>query len=252
MRTDKLLKKLFYPLKSYNDFNNNGFSDSFDFNKYFRGLKDNVQKGGDNGKNVTKLLLLILLVIVVFFIYFYYNNKNNNIVIQKNTQQYTNPEIEKEVIIEKNYPLAERRIVNTLPILREYDYKTFNDPLTPPYKRDDYMIPAHIVDPVNFGMYTRGVPPVFKKMGYLIDESSSNDDKYKILNLMGRQKYYNSNIYQYYVVSSNRDDNIKFDLGKKYRNELYTGDKVRIHQLNKDYVVHIDKNLDFDYNPYVI
>ena len=28
-------------------------------------------------------------------------------------------------------------------------------------------------------MYTRGVPPVFKKMGYLIDESSSNDDKYK-------------------------------------------------------------------------
>lgn len=225
MKTDKILKKLFY----------------------------NIQKGGRNsndGNNITKILLLILLVIVGFFIYVYYNNKNNNnnnIIIQQ-----PNSEIQKEVIIEKNYPPPERRVVNTLPILREYDYKTFNDPLTPPYKRDDYMIPAHIVDPVNFGMYTRGVPPVFKKMGYLIDESASNDDKYKILNLMGRQKFYNSNIYQYYVVSSNRDDNIKFDLGKKYRNELYTGDKVRIHQLNKDYVVHIDKNLDFDYNPYVI
>lgn len=225
MKTDKILKKLFY----------------------------NIQKGGYNGNkdnNITKVLTLILLVIVGFFIYIYYNNKknkNNNIIIQQ-----PNPEIQKEVIIEKNYPPPKRRVVNTLPILREYDYKTFHDPLTPPYKRDDYMIPAHIVDPVNFGMYTRGVPPVFKKMGYLIDESSSNDDKYKILNLMGRQKFYNSNIYQYYVVSSNRDDNIKFDLGKKYRNELYTGDKVKIHQLNKDYVVHIDKNLDYDYNPYVI
>jgi len=227
MKRDKILKKLFY----------------------------DIQTGGNNGNNVTKLLLLILLVIVVFFIYVYYNNKNNNnnknIVIQENTQQ-SNQDIQKEVIIEKNYPLPERRVVNTLPILREYDYKTYHDPLTPPYKRDDYMIPAHIVDPVNFGMYTRGVPPVFKKMGYLIDESSSNEDKYKILNLMGRQKHYNSNIYQYYVVSSNRDDNIKFDLGKKYRNELNTGDKVKIHQLNKDYIVHIDKDLDYEYNPYVI
>jgi hypothetical protein len=223
MRTDKLLKKLFY----------------------------NVQTGGRNKDNVSQLLLLILIVIVVFFIYTYYNNKNKNIIIQETAQQDI-PNIQKEVIVENNYPVAERRVVNTLPILREYDYKTFHDPLTPPYKRDDYMIPAHIVDPINFGMYTRGIPPVFKKMGYLIDESATNDDKYKILNLMGRQKFYNSNIYQYYVVSSNRDDNIKFDLGKKYRNELYTGDKVTIPQLNKDYMVHIDKNIDYDYNPYVI
>jgi hypothetical protein len=223
MRTDKLLKKLFY----------------------------NVQTGGNNKDNVSQLLLLILIVIVVFFIYTYYNNKNKNIIIQETTQQDI-PNIQKEVIVENNYPVTERRVVNTLPILREYDYKTFHDPLTPPYKRDDYMMPAHIVDPINFGMYTRGIPPVFKKMGYLIDESATNDDKYKILNLMGRQKFYNSNIYQYYVVSSNRDDNIKFDLGKKYRNELYTGDKVTIPQLNKDYIVHIDKNIDYDYNPYVI
>lgn len=222
MKTAKLLKKLFY----------------------------NVQIGGNNNnkENTSQLLLLILIVIVIFFIYTYYNN---NIISQETAQQHI-PNIQKEVIIENNYPITERRVVNTLPILREYDYKTFHDPLTPPYKRDDYMIPAHIVDPVNYGMYTRGIPPVFKKMGYLIDESASNDDKYKILNLMGRQKFYNSNIYQYYVVSSNRDDNIKFDLEKKYRNELYTGDKVTIPQLNKDYNVHIDKNIDYDYNPYVI
>jgi len=218
-------------------------------NKILKKLFNNIQKGGNNDV-LTNLLLLILIVIIAFFIYFYYNNKNKNIVIQENTKQQADPDIQKVVILEKKYP--EKKIINTVPILREYDYKTYHDPLTPPYKRNDYMIPAHIVDPVNFGMYTRGVPPVFKKMGYLIDESSSNENKYKILNLMGRQKHYNSNIYQYYVVSSNRDDNIKFDLEKKYRNELYTGDTVRVQQLNKDYIVHIDKDLDYEYNPYVI
>jgi hypothetical protein len=114
------------------------------------------------------------------------------------------------------------------------------------------MIPAQIVDPVNFGVYTRGVPPVFKKMGYLIDENAS-DDKHKFLNLMGRQKFYNSNIYQYYVVSTNRDENIKFDLGNKYKKELYSGDKIKIHQLNnREYTVHIDKDVDYEYNPYII
>jgi hypothetical protein len=221
------------------------------------------QVGGDYFRDdISAVLKLILIVIVIFFIYIYYNNKNTQI---ENNQNIKNKNKEESDLQIKNIPyhephhdpnhdyfLNQRRIVNTLPILRDYDYRTYNDPLTPPYKRDDYMIPAQIVDPVNFGVYTRGIPPVFKKMGYLIDESSSNDDKYKILNLIGRQKFYNSNIYQYYTVSNDRDNNIKFDLGKKYRNELNTGDKVKVHQLNKEYVVHIDKDLDYEYNPYVI
>jgi len=219
----------------------------------------NNQVGGEYFKDdVSAVLKLILIVIVIFFIYIYYNNKNIKIennkdinytdINEHNQHQHQHHNLQHH----PDYYSTQRRIINTLPILREYDYKTFDDPLTPPYKRDDYMIPAQIVDPVNFGLYTRGIPPVFKKMGYLIDESASNDDKYKILNLIGRQKFYNSNIYQYYVVSNDRDNNIKFDLGKKYKNELNTGDKVKIHQLNKDYVVHIDKDLDYEYNPYVI
>ena len=214
------------------------------------------QNGGEYFKDdVSAVLKLILIVIVIFFIYIYYNNKNNytnekNMIKQKNNEQEKHSHYHPHP--NYDYINTQRRIVNTLPVLREYDYRTYDDPLTPPYKRDDYMIPAQIVDPVNFGLYTRGIPPVFKKMGYLIDESASNDDKYKILNLIGRQKFYNSNIYQYYVVSNSRDDNIKFDLGKKYRNELNTGDKVKVHQLNKEYIVHIDKDLDYEYNPYVI
>ncbi len=223
--------------------------------KLLRKLFLNQTGGSSNDTNNTNtILLIILVVIIIFFIYFYFNNKiNQNNINQNNNKKYNNnTQNETPNVIINDYHTARPRVVNTLPILREYDYRTYNDPLTPPYKRDDYMIPAHIVDPVNFGMYTRGVPPVFKKMGYLIDENAT-DDKYKFLNLMGRQKYYNSDQYEYYIVSTDRNENIKFDLGKKYRKELYSGDKVKVHQLNnKEYTVNIDKNLDYEYNPFVI
>jgi len=230
------------------------------------------QYGGDSNKlsDTNTILLIILVVIVIFFIYMYFNNKMNiNIAVNTNPEEkynnsYNNTnntnnrnneqndsDSDSNVII-NDYHTTHPRVVNTLPILRDYDYRTYNDPLTPPYKRDDYMIPAHIVDPINFAMYTRGVPPVFKKMGYLIDDNAT-DDKYKFLNLMGRQKYYNSNEYEYYIVSTDRNENIKFDLGKKYRKELYSGDKVKVPQLNdKEYTVNIDKNLDYEYNPFII
>ena len=137
-------------------------------------------------------------------------------------------------------------------VLRNYDYKTYNDPLTPPYKRDDYMIPAHVVDPDRFGLYTRGGPTAFKKMGYLTNPNGDTTDKYKFLTLMGRQKYYNSTQYEYYIVSTNRDENIKFDLDKNKR-ELFTGDRVTVSQLsNTIYDVTIDKNLDYEYSPYIV
>jgi hypothetical protein len=148
-------------------------------------------------------------------------------------------------------PGSARLQPNMYGILRNYDYKTYNDPLTPPYKRDDYMIPAHVIDPYNFGIYTRGGPTAFKKMGYLNNKNAQPGDPYKFLTLMGRQKYYNSTQYEYYIVSTNRDENIKFDLNKK--RELYSGDIVKIPELNDtEYDVNIDKNLDYDYSPYII
>ena len=231
------------------------------------------QTGGNNtnkSSDTNTILLIILVVIIIFFIYMYFNNKmninisvstnpeekyNNNLnTTQNNTNNIndTNNTNKNNDVIINDYYTAHPRVVNTLPILREYDYRTYNDPLTPPYKRDDYMVPAHIVDPINFGMYTRGVPPVFKKMGYLVDDNAT-DNKYKFLTLMGRQKYYNSNQYEYYIVSTDRNENIKFDLGKKYRKELYSGDKVKVPQLNDtEYTVNIDKNLDYEYNPFII
>lgn len=129
--------------------------------------------------------------------------------------------------------------------IKDYDRRTIDDPLTPPFKRDDYMIPAQIVRPDIYGVYTRGAPGVFKKMGYLKNDTAD----YKFLTLMGRQKYMGSTQYEYYVTSTNRDDSIKFYIDNVKR-ELYDGDKVTIKQLgNQEYDVIIDKNLDLDYNP---
>ena len=137
-------------------------------------------------------------------------------------------------------------------ILRNFDYKTYNDDLTPPRQRDDYMIPAHVVDPYRFGIYTRGGPTAFKKVGYLNDPSGNTGDPHKFLVLMGRQKYYNSTQYEYYVVSTSRIENLKFDLENNKR-EIFSGDTVIVPQLNnKEYIANIDKILDYEYSPYII
>jgi len=224
-------------------------------------LKTNInQLGGNNDIETHVLLKLILVVLVLFFVYIYYRNRiepsrkeNETNIIENNTEnnnQTTQQTQQTMEIITPQVPIIQTQDIYG--ILRNYDYKTYNDPLTPPFKRDDYMIPADVVDPYSFGMYTRGGPTAFKKMGYLVNNSADVNDKYKFLTLMGRQKYYNSTQYEYYIVSTNRDENIKFFL-HKYKRELFTGDMVKVHQLdNKEYEVHIDKELDYEYTPYII
>jgi DNA mismatch repair ATPase MutL len=174
------------------------------------------------------------------------NNNNNN---NNNNTNNNNSNNQMEII---RPPPSVAVGQDLYGILRNYDYKTYNDDLTPPRKRDDYMIPAHVVDPYRFGIYTRGGPTAFKRMGYLSDPSGTPGQPYKFLTLMGRQKYYNSTQYEYYVVSTNKDESLKFELDN-YKRELFSGDKVTIPQLNNtQYDVNIDKNLDYEYSPYIV
>jgi len=132
-------------------------------------------------------------------------------------------------------------------VMKEYDYKMLEDPLTPPFKRDDYMVPAQMVRPDLYGIYTSGAPGTFRKMGYL--KSSNPNGNYTYLNLIGRPKYNGSSIYEYYVTSTNRDDSIKFYL-HKYKKELYDGDTVKVPQIgSEEFEVIIDKDLNLEYNP---
>jgi hypothetical protein len=127
--------------------------------------------------------------------------------------------------------------------LRNYDYRTINDPLVPPLKRDDYNIPV-------FPIPTRGFPGGYKKMGTLIDTDADNQDKYKFLFLIGRQKYPGSTQYDYFVIDNNTDSTLKFELHHVHK-ELFTDDEIEIIELNKTYKVHIDRSLGFDYNPFI-
>ncbi len=253
--------------------------------KLFNKKHYKVQKGGD--KETSALIKLVIVVVILFFVYTYFQNKEKDILhnniernfISNNSNNFVSNALSNRnnrtnnIGVEKAYDSGvsdnnsnnsndQMEIIRPPPsmavgqdlygVLRNYDYKTYNDPLTPPYKRDDYMIPAHVVDPNRFGLYTRGGPTAFKKMGMLDDPSGTPGDPYKFLTLMGRQKYYNSTQYEYYVVSTNRDENIKFDLDK-YKRELFTDDTVTVPQLdNKTYHVTIDKNLDYEYSPYIV
>ena len=131
--------------------------------------------------------------------------------------------------------------------IRDYDRRNISDPLTPPFKRDDYQIPSNVMRPDLYGVYSRGAPGVFMKHGYVKTDDVGAD--YKILTLMGRQKYQGSTQYEYYVISTNRDDTIKFYIDGTKR-ELYDGDTVKVKQLgNVVYTVYIDKDLQLEYNP---
>lgn len=139
--------------------------------------------------------------------------------------------------------------INPINPLREYDRRTLEDPLVPPFKRTDYDINPAMVYPTLFSYPTRGGPTAFKKMGTLTDSTADNSDKFKFLLLMGRQKY-NNGPYEYYATATNKEDNIKFDL-ESIRKELNTGDKVTISQLNKEYTATIDRTLGFEYSPFI-
>lgn len=127
--------------------------------------------------------------------------------------------------------------------IRDYDYRALIDPLVPPYKRDDYMMPLPSIP-------SRGYPSSFKKMGTLIDEDAPNTDPYKFMILVGRQKYPGSNYYDYYVSENKTDGVLKFDLPDIHK-EFMTDDKLKVKELNKLYSIKIDRNLGFDYNPFM-
>lgn len=204
------------------------------------------QYGGDPINN--KMFYLIIIIIALSFIAYHYYILNNPIYYQ-NKEISTQPI--QNTVATSLLPPPIPSPVPPVPVgqkLREYDYRALNDELTPPFKRDDYYVPPQLLYPREFGLYTRGAPGIFRKMGYV---QNLNSTDYKFLTLMGRQKYQGSTQYEYYVTSTNKDSNIKFYLDN-YKKELYDGDTVNIPQLNNEqYTVFIDKNLDFEYIPYI-
>jgi hypothetical protein len=225
---------------------------------------DTLMTGGGLSDNSLYLLYVVLFIVVIFVIYrmndryddlvqklnkqqtlqqqkFLYN-KMQEIKEQQNQNQDKNQSKKISVNVNSQHEQINSPLRNPLEIMREYDYRTLNDPLVAPRRRDDYNIPI-------LPYPTRGLPAPYKKVGILIDKSSNNNDRYKILLLMGRNKYSSSNVFDYYALENDKSSSLKFNIDKT--RELQTDDKVAINELGKVYTVVTDKMLEYDYDPYI-
>lgn len=133
--------------------------------------------------------------------------------------------------------------------LRKFDYDAVNDEFTPPFRRSYYEdYPLH---PALLPTYTRGPPGRFRKVGTLIAQGVSHDDKYKFLNLIGREKYPGRE-YEYYVTSVDTESKIKFYIETKGK-EIRDGDTVKVKNLDGyTFIFSEDEDLSPKYDPYFI
>lgn len=135
--------------------------------------------------------------------------------------------------------------------LRKFDYDTMNDDFTPPFRRSYYDDYNYVLHPGLHPLYTRGPPGRFRKIGTLIAQGISSDNKYKFLNLMGRQKYPGRD-YEYYVTSTNTEQKIKFYIDTRGK-EINDKDIVTIAELEGHvYKFNEDPDLSPKYDPYIL
>lgn len=136
--------------------------------------------------------------------------------------------------------------------LRKFDYDAIYDEFTPPFRRsyyDDYS--SYGRHPALYPTFTRGPVGRFRKIGTLIADGVVNNDKFKFLNLNGREKYPGRE-FEYYATSTDVKDKIKFYLETKGK-EIHDGDIVTIPELKGySYQYKEDPDLSPRYNPYFV
>lgn len=181
--------------------------------------------------------------------YNYYNKINDNINDNNiNDNNNNNNNTTEKTIIET----SKTNFANPYEYIKMQDYKVILDPLTQPTKRQPSYLLAPLINNPLYNYPTRGYADNFSQMGYLIDNSSSENDPNRILQLFGRQKYPNSSEYEYYITFLSGDKERKYDLDK-YKRELFNKDKIKVDLFNnKDYTVKLLKNKELEYNPYIL
>jgi len=136
--------------------------------------------------------------------------------------------------------------------LRKFDYDVMYDEFTPPFRRSYYDEDAILMPGLGHGgLYTRGPPGRFRKIGTLIAQGVSHNDKYKFMNILGREKYPGRD-YEYYCTSVDHESKLKIYIETKGK-EIRDGDSVQIPELaGYNYLFKEDKDLTPLYDPYVV
>jgi hypothetical protein len=135
--------------------------------------------------------------------------------------------------------------------LRRFDYDAVEDDFTPPFRRSYYDDYNYRLTPGLYPTYTRGPPGRFRKVGSLIAQGVSANDKYKFLLLMGREKYPGRE-YEYFATCSNSEQKMKFYIETRGK-EICDGDIVSIHELEGySFKFKEDHDLSPKYDPYYV
>lgn len=136
--------------------------------------------------------------------------------------------------------------------LRKFDYDAMYDELTPPFRRSYYDEDIPLMPGMGRGgIYTRGPPGRFRKIGTLIAQGSSHNDKYKFMNLLGREKYPGRD-YEYYCTTVDHESKLKIYIETKGK-EIRDGDAVQVPELaGYNYIFKEDKDMSPLYDPYIV
>lgn len=146
-------------------------------------------------------------------------------------------------------PLPHPPHVPPIDPLRKFDYDAVYDDFTPPFRRSYYDESDYRLPPGLYPIYTR-YPGRFRKIGTLIAQGVSANDKYKFLSLFGRQKYVGRE-YEYYAIT-NTDQKLKFYIDTKGK-EIFDGDIVNVSELSEyAYKFKQDEDLSPRYDPWII
>lgn len=212
------------------------------------------------------IVVIFIMILTIIHLYFWIQmiklhglhnqEKNASESIETNMSHFAGSDIPRslmvsggtESLLKPSQPIIQQPVIVPPPPpidpVRSYDYRKLYDPLEDPTTRVDRYLLGPLEYRRMFNYPTQGYPDTYRWLGILI---CTDDDvpKNKIIKLFGRQKYPNSNDYQYYTMLNMDHDQIKVHIHR--RKELYDDDIVNISELGKTYKVQLNKDDDMRY-----
>lgn len=203
---------------------------------------------------INNSVIIIIVIIIIILLYIYGNFKQTIILNNKPSDKIV---IQKE----ENKGFSNSWLPSWMP---SYPYTNLpNDvllnPYVPPLRDERYFMqpltfaPTGIV-PINVSTNVGAVNTNYRQVGFM----TSLNDKDKIIPLMGRPLFTNRDKWQYYTISDQRNS-IKLPVlknGRSCTNEygcdrLYTGERVYVEGLNKQFKINLYENDTIQYLPFL-
>jgi hypothetical protein len=209
-----------------------------------------------------KIILNILFILVIIYIFYCIisNYKVSYVQSSRDVSKFQNKiqslekkisDLESSIDNNENINVSTTNPVPPINPIIEFDRRKLLDPFIDPSTRPPAsQVPTPEIASIT-NIATQNIYDSYHRVGLLIEENksenSTNDDN-SILELMGRLLYHN--FYQYFTSITMGNKVIKIDIKRENGQEFFNGDKVFIPELNRHYIVKVDKRDMIYYNPY--